>query len=183
MYAIPSYARPVAYRPVRVYVGGYVKRPGYYTLSGESKLRGISESIGIGALESGTGMNVFPTVFDAIRSAQGITPYTDLSKVQVIRKRAESLGGGRIKTNLNFLSLITEGNESQNIRLLDGDALKIGKSPTVLRDQLLKAGQSNLSPQFMSVFVIGRVKFPGGVKIPQGLSESSHFPSWGTKVA
>ena len=164
------YARPVAYRPVRVYVGGEVKRPGFYTLSGESKLRGISESIGIGALEPGSGMNVFPTVFDAIRSAQGITPYTDLSKVQVIRKRAESLGGGRIKTNLNFLSLITEGNESQNIRLLDGDALKVGKSPTVLRDQLLKAGQSNLSPQFMSVFVIGRVKLPGGVKIPQGSS-------------
>ena len=28
------YVRPVAYRPIRVYVGGEVKRPGYYTLSG-----------------------------------------------------------------------------------------------------------------------------------------------------
>ena len=113
---------------------------------------------------------MFPTVFDAIRSAQGITPYTDLSQVQVIRKRAEGLGGGRIKTNLNFLSLITEGNESQNIRLFDGDTLNIGKSPIVLKDQLLKAGQSNLSPQFMEVFVTGRVNIPGGVKIPQGSS-------------
>ena len=191
------YVRPVVYRPIRVYVGGEVKRPGYYTLSGESKLSNLSESAeslqlqagtatdmtrpGLGQLPGGasggsgsSGLStfgaVFPTVFDAIRSAQGITPYTDLSKVQVVRKRAEGLGGGRIKTNLNFLSLITEGNESQNIRLFDGDTLNVAKSSIVLRDQLLKAGQSNLSPQFMEVFVTGRVNIPGGVKIPQGSS-------------
>ena len=28
------YIRPIAYRPIRVYVGGEVKRPGYYTLTG-----------------------------------------------------------------------------------------------------------------------------------------------------
>ena len=28
------YVRPVAYRPIRIYVGGEVKRPGYYTLTG-----------------------------------------------------------------------------------------------------------------------------------------------------
>ena len=28
------YVRPVVYRPVRIYVGGEVKRPGYYTLTG-----------------------------------------------------------------------------------------------------------------------------------------------------
>ena len=46
--------------------------------------------------------------------------------------------------------------------------LNIGKSPIVLKDQLLKAGQSNLSPQFAEVFVTGRVNIPGGIKIPQG---------------
>ena len=98
-------------------------------------------------------------MFDAIRSAEGTTAYSDLSQVQVIRKRADVLGGGRIRTNLNFLSLITEGDESQNIRLFDGDTLNISKSPIILRDQLLKAGQSNLSPQFMDVFVTGRSKY------------------------
>ena len=188
------YVRPVVYRPIRIYVGGEVKRPGYYTLSGETNLNRLSELAESQQLQASTAIEVtrpgfgqlpsrasgvsglssfgavFPTVFDAIRSAQGITPYTDLSQVQVIRKRAESFGGGRIKTSLNFLSLITEGNESQNIRLFDGDALNIGKSPVVLRDQLLKAGQSNLSPQFMEVFVTGRVNMPGGVQIPQGSS-------------
>ena len=191
------YVRPLSYRPVRIYIGGEVKRPGYYTLTGETNLNRLSESAenqqvrtgiimdtsrpGLGQIPGGSSAvtgsrslstfgSVFPTVFDAIRSAQGITPYTDLSKVQVIRKRAEALGGGRIKTNLNFLSLITTGDESQNIRLFDGDFLNVGKSPVVLRDQLLKAGQSNLSPQFVEVFVTGRVNIPGGVKIPQGSS-------------
>ena len=191
------YVRPVVYRPIRIYVGGEVKRPGFYTLSGETNLSRLSESAESQQLQAGTAMDVtrpglgqlpggaragsggsglstfgtvFPTVFDAIRTAQGVTPYSDLAQVQVIRKRAERLGGGRIKTNLNFLSLITEGNESQNIRLFDGDALKIGRSPIVLKDQLLKAGQSNLSPQFVEVFVTGRVNIPGGIKIPQGSS-------------
>lgn len=178
------YVRPVAYRPIRIYVGGEVKRPGYYTLTGvqsttedltppstspvDDEFSGATKQTSVsGGSSSAT---LFPTVFDAIRSAQGITPYSDLSQVQVIRKRAEGLGGGRIKTNLNFLSLITEGDESQNIRLFDGDALKIGRSPIVLKGQLLKAGQSNLSPQFVEVFVTGRVKLPGGVKLPQGSS-------------
>ena len=181
------YVRPVAYRPIRVYVGGEVKRPGYYTLTGvqsvdefekassqnqlDSQSAGLQVNSARGSIASGSSSaTLFPTVFDAIRSAQGVTPYTDLSQVQVVRKRAEGLGGGRIKTNLNFLSLITEGNESQNIRLFDGDTLKIGKSPIVLRDQLLQAGQTNLSPQFMQVFVTGRVNIPGGINLPQGSS-------------
>ena len=191
------YIRPVAYRPIRVYVGGEVRRPGFYTLFNGTDLSQMSQSAEVEQMKRGTITNetrpgigqvpggasasnggkglstfgaIFPTVFDAIKSAQGITPYTDLSKVQVIRNRAEGLGGGRIKANLNFLSLITEGDESQNIRLFDGDALYIGKSQTVLRDQLLKAGQSNLTPQFINVFVSGRVKSPGSITIPQGAS-------------
>ena len=180
------YVRPVAYRPIRIYVGGEVKRPGYYTLTGvQSTTEDVTSSstspvdAGSAGLSDGTtkrtsvtggssSATLFPTVFDAIRTAQGITPYTDLAQVQVTRKRAQGLGGGRIRTNLNFLSLITEGNESQNIRLFDGDVVNVGRSTVVLRDQLLKAGQTNLSPQFINVFVSGRVLQPGGVVVPQG---------------
>ena len=124
------YVRPVAYRPIRVYVGGEVKLPGYYTLSGETNRKRLSESAesqqlqtgneldmtraGLGEIPGGasagpaaSGLStfgaVFPTVFDAIRSAQGITPNSDLSQVQVIRRRANGLGGGKIKTTLNFV--------------------------------------------------------------------------------
>ena len=39
-----------------------------------------------------------------------------------------------------------------------------------MREQLLKASRSNLSPQSIKVFVSGRVKTPGGISIPQGSS-------------
>ena len=189
------YIRPVGYRPVRIYVGGEVRRPGYYLLSGSQDLTNLSSSAEASQLSAGTagvetrpGLNqvpagsatrgpggglstfgaLFPTVFDAIRTAQGITPFSDLSQVQVTRRQPLSSGGGRIRANLNFLSLITDGDESQNIRLFDGDVVSVGKSPVVLREQLLKAGQTNLSPQFIQVYVSGRVKIPGGVTLPQG---------------
>ena len=184
------YVRPVGYRPIRIYVSGEVRRPGYYTLSGvQNPASEITESNGSPTVAAGSAAlgqatssqatslsggssstTLFPTVFDAIRTAQGITPYSDLAQVQVTRKQALSSGGGRIRADLNFLSLITKGDESQNIRLFDGDVVNVGSSPVVLREQLLKAGQTNLSPQFLQVYVSGRVKTPGGVTLPQGSS-------------
>ena len=189
------FVQPVIYRPIRIYVRGEVKRPGFYTLGGSKELQNVfaEEVISIQAntlskrnintpsstlksranqpqLKNATfGPSfVLPTVFDAIKNAQGITPYSNLSKVQVTRKRPLSDGGGHIRTNLNFLSLLTNGNESQNIRLFDGDVVSVSKSNVVIREQLLKAGQTNLSPQFMNVFVSGRVNLPGAVILPQG---------------
>ena len=153
------YIRPIAYRPIRIYIGGEVKRPGYYTLTGvQSVFDNLDDSTSdiqnVDSISAGTSRSsyktnsisagsssssLFPTVFDAIRTAQGITPYANLAQVQVIRKRAVGQGGGRIKTDLNFISLLTEGNESQNIRLFDGDTLKVGKSSVVLRKQLLQS--------------------------------------------
>ena len=205
------YLRPVGYRPVRIYVGGEVRRPGYYTLSGSQQLGGVSTSadtairdsggdqmdsrpaLGSGQLGQFTGRTsssgpsgpggsnggsgglttygaFFPTVFDAIRAAQGITPYSNLTSVQVTRRQPLSSGGGKLRTSLDFLSLLTDGDESQNIRLFDGDVVSVAKSPVVLREQLLKAGQTNLSPQFLQVFVSGRVKTPGATTLPQGSS-------------
>ena len=187
------YIRPVGYRPVRIYVGGEVKRPGYYTLSGiqgpaisattadkgddfqevtnqdgtksyRYKPRSSNTSAG------GATSTLFPTLFDAIRTAEGITPTSNLSAVEVTRKQPIGVGGGKIRTQLNFLSLITQGDESQNIRLFDGDVVFIPKSNLVVREQILKAAQTNLNPQFLTVFVSGRIKSPGPITVPQGAS-------------
>jgi len=187
------YVRPVGYRPIRIYVGGEVRRPGYYTLRGLELLsedgpeqeRQVGQSLKPTDLSdnlrptqqsqslpkgSDTNKQAFPTVFDAIRAAQGISPFSDLARVEVTRKQPLSAGGGRIRTNLNFLALITTGDESQNIRLFDGDVVSVGKSTVVLRDQVIKAGRTNLSPQFINVFVTGRVNVPGAVTLQQGSS-------------
>lgn len=174
------YIRPVIFRPIRIYVGGEVKRPGYYTVSKETNFTTLTGARDLFSEDENMIPDspyvrnqvgpFFPTVFDAIRAAHGITPFSNLTQVQVTRKRSEGVGGGRIRTNLNFLSLITEGNESQNIRLFDGDVVNVSRSNVVMRDQLLKAAKSNLSPQSINVFVTGRVKQAGSVEVPQGSS-------------
>ena len=179
------YVRPVAYRPIRVYVGGEVKRPGYYQLSGvtgsfqqpgnvsNQGSKSNLDNLSIAEAQSGNlasspfSQTALPTVFDAIRNAQGLTPFSDLRKVSVTRKLPEDEGGGKVRTELNFLGVITNGDESQNLRLFDGDVVVVAKSDEILRDQLLKAGQTNISPQFVQVFVSGRVKQPGPQILPQ----------------
>jgi len=176
------FIRPVSYRPIRVYVGGEVSRPGFYTLSGiiNAKKNISSNLVNRNSLGSSlssnfsgnnsSDANVFPTVFDAVQASQGVTAYSDLSRINVIRKISKGNGGGKKQTELNFLSLLLEGNESQNIRLFDDDVIQIKKSTKVLRDQLITASKTNLTPDKLVVFVSGRVKKPGRVTLPQGSS-------------
>ncbi|WP_413744835.1 polysaccharide biosynthesis/export family protein [Synechococcus sp. MIT S9451] len=188
------FVSPVAYRPIRVYIGGEVLRPGYYHLSGQQMVAGSdqvpADTIGLrqqdgnGSIYSVTkqqpgprigGTEIsptlrLPTVFDALRTSGGVTPFSNLSEVYVTRKRPLSSGGGKIKAKLNFLALITEGDESQNIRLFDGDTVFVRRSKVELREQIIKAGQTNLSPDYVSVFVTGRVRDSGKKILPQGSS-------------
>ena len=185
------FVSPAAYRPIRVYIGGEVARPGYYFLSSrqqtlekinsnnqpESLLSSVLPNPA-SAFQPGPqieGVEIkgelrLPTVFDALRTAGGITPFSKLSEVSVTRKRPLSSGGGKMRTTLNFLTLITEGNESQNIDLFDGDTVVVARSPVELRDQIIKARNTNLSPAFLQVFVTGRVREPGPKVLPQGAS-------------
>ena len=169
------------YRPVRVYVKGEVARPGFYTLSGiisdniDKKFepsaeeankfsRNISAIINPSERYSNT---LFPTVFDAIKASQGVTPYSDLSNVEVIRRRGY-LGSEKIKANLNFLELITEGDQSQNIRVLDGDTIIISKSKNILKEQIASTLKTNISPDIIEVYVTGNVISPGLQYLPSG---------------
>ena len=185
------FVSPAAYRPIRVYIGGEVARPGYYYLSGQQAAVGAeADGSALGRLArararassirlqrcpriGGVAINSalrLPTVFDALRTAGGVTPFSKLSEVSVTRKSPLSSGGGKMRAQLNFLELITDGNESQNIRLFDGDTVVVARSPVELREQIIKAGQTNLSPDFLQVYVTGRVRDPGSKVLPQGAS-------------
>ena len=123
--------------------------------------------------------NRWPTLFDALRAAQGVTAYSSLSQVQVTRKQPLSAGGGKVRANVNFLELVSRGDESVNIRLFDGDVISVARSPQVMRDQLLAASRTNLSPDFVEVFVSGRVKEPGPQILPQGATLNQAIASAG----
>ena len=175
-----------SYRPVRVYVQGEIKRPGFYTIkipNNEPSSNDLSITTDLLDVESSVSSTqvdsyippssfnnfIFPTVFDAIKASRGITPYSDLSNIHVIRKTYDSNGNREdYKAKINLLSMIMEGDQSQNIRIFDGDTIRIEKSESILKEQFAKARNSNLTPDFMRVYVSGNVFNPGEVIIPKG---------------
>lgn len=176
----------VGYRPIRVYIGGEVQRPGYYYLSGQQQVTNAvvnaEEDEESNLIYGGTKINQslrLPTIFDALRTAGGVTPFSKLSDVAVTRNRPLGYGGGKMRAHVNFLKVITQEDESQNLRLFDGDSIYVTRSATVLREQIIKAGQTNLSPDFVNVYVTGRVRDPGLKKLPQGATLDQALASAG----
>ena len=106
-------------------------------------------------------LNFFPTIFDAIKKADGVTFYSDLSKVKITRINSLSNGGNRIQTTINFLEVIKNGESKQNIRIYDGDVITIARSEIPISGQISSAVLSNLNPKYIPVFVTGRVVAPG----------------------
>ena len=86
------------------------------------------------------------------------------------RKNPEINGGGLIKTKLDLISLLESGNQSVNIILRDGDDVFVPKSEKFLLDQLVNVNKSNLTPDYVDIFVNGNVKKTGLITLRQGVS-------------
>ncbi len=155
------------YRVIRVLVSGEVENPGLQTLKGSFKT--ISEDNQIANVNNNSfnksSTSFFPTVFDAIRMSGGITPFTDLTNVQVIRKNNLSEGGGFKTATIDFSKVLISGETTQNIRIYDGDVIKLKKSKKENKFLFTKAILSNLNSKFISVFITGRVVNPGKTAI------------------
>ena len=160
----------VKYRPLKIFVEGEVKNPGIVNLTGaylggESDIDSTKSVIDLKLDSKKINNYFFPTVFDAIRQSGGITEFSDLSDIQVIRKNNISDGGGKIFTSLNFEKVILEGDNTQNIRIYDSDIIRIKKSKVSNSLILRRAISSNLNSRFSDVFVAGRVNKPGNIKV------------------
>ena len=66
---------------------------------------------------------------------------------------------------MNFESVIYTGKLTQNIRIYDGDIIKVKKTNNSNFITLRKAILSNLNPRFIKVFVGGRVNSPGNITV------------------
>lgn len=192
----------ISYRTVNVFLDGEVTDPGLYSLSTEqynndsnntnnmlSILKDqqqpneeiLDDINAMKLLPSKRTYNVFrfPTLFDAIYVAGGVTQYSDLSNVEIIRKETLSNGGGKKRAIVNFLDYINNQEDSQNIRIYDGDIIKIKKSNIQRLNQLSKAIKSNLNQKFINVFVRGRVEEPGIIKVNKSSALSDAIASSG----
>ena len=150
--------RVVKPRPIRVALVGQVERPGIYSLTTNE----------MGQTEGGPGnrLNGLPTVVDAIQKAGGITQSANLRGVVLQRRLPGTQNELSYKqAKLNLLDLILDGNQSQNPFLFDGDTIRIRKAEEI-PEQAVELAAANLSPQLISVNVIGEVNNPGRLELP-----------------
>lgn len=164
----------IEYRPIKVLVKGEVVNPGIKILEGSLSVSNKQDNSAFESLENNfenvdNNSYYFPTVFDAIRKSGGITLFSDLTKVKIIRNQILSEGGGKKTAFLNFEQALLTGDNSQNIRIYDSDVIIIEKNKNENIELLNKATLSNLNPRFINVFITGRVNRPG----TQTLTKSS----------
>ena len=79
----------------------------------------------------------------------------------VVRENSKTQGGGKIKANIDLLSMLLNGDQTQNIRIFDGDNIIIPKSNKVMKEQVLAINKTNISPEKITVYVTGNVKNSG----------------------
>ena len=156
----------LAYRPIKIYLKGEIQQPGVKVLRGSMKaFDTYEENTNNRENNNSFGSNYFPTVFDAIRAGGGITQYSDLSKIRIIRKNSLSEGGGKITTIIDFQDFLRSGDSEVNLRIYDSDIIEVGYSNVSNNINLSKAISSGLNPRFVKVFVFGRVNNPGEIKL------------------
>ena len=149
--------RVMSPRPIRVALVGQVERPGIYSLTSSE----TAQTAGGPALR----LSGLPTVVDAIQKAGGITQNANLRKV-VLQRRLPGIDSklSYKQAELDLLDLVLDGNQSQNPFLFDGDTIRIREAEETPHEAV-ELASANLSPQTISVNVIGEVEKPGSVQL------------------
>ena len=149
------------HRPVRVFVDGEVESPGLITIPGSFVL----EDNPYDNRKPFSSDYFFPSIYDAIRKAGGVNYYSDLSRIELIRKNNLSNGGGQIRTEVNFMNVLNGTDPSMNLRIYDGDYIYVRTSDSPVLNQISKAIRTNLNPEFIKVNVSGRVEKAGIIQV------------------
>jgi polysaccharide export outer membrane protein len=144
-------------RPMSVTVLGEVQTPGLYQLNSQGESSAVQGSA--------VGSPGFPTVVTAIQKAGGITLNADVRQV-ILRRMLPGTSGSQKQIDLNLAELLQIGNQLQNPRLFDGDTIIVTKAPQQLPQELMELSATNLTPQTISVNVVGEVKAPGRISLP-----------------
>ena len=106
------------------------------------------------------------TLSNAINKAGGLTSYSDISNIEIIRDNPISLGGGKKKAYINFYSYLQNSNPEFDLRLFDGDKIYIPKLKTKDENLVPLSVLRGLSPKFINVSITGQIENPGLVRIP-----------------
>ena len=131
------------------------------------KVSVIGEVINPGLYPFESNNDELPTVISSLIEAGGITREANLRDIKLIRKLPGKNGEKKI-ARLNLANFITNGDQSQNLQVFDGDVIIINKANNLGNSELLST--SNIYSQSITVNVIGQIISPGTKVIPANSS-------------
>lgn len=126
----------------------------------------VGEVFRPGAYEFGSGdsqSNGRTTVTQVVQTAGGIKPSADIRRIQV-RRLARS--GAEQLIDLDFWQLLQAGDLSQDLVLQQGDTVIIPVATESTPSEIAQLTAANLSPEQISVNVVGEVERPGSLQVP-----------------
>ncbi len=106
------------------------------------------------------------TLSNAIKKAGGLTSYSNIDKLEITRDIPIGKGGGKKRAIINFSSFIQNAENSNDIRLFDGDDIFIPRLKEQNSSIIPESIIAGLSPRFITVSIAGQIENPGTVKIP-----------------
>ncbi|WP_075507009.1 polysaccharide biosynthesis/export family protein [Prochlorococcus marinus] len=106
------------------------------------------------------------TITNAINKAGGLTSYSDLGRVEVLRDIPLGKGGGKKKAIVNLNPVLNGIDSEMDLRLFDGDKIFIPRLKERDLSIIPRSILSGLTPKFISVSVTGKIQTPGTVRIP-----------------
>lgn len=142
-------------RPLQVSVLGEVERPGIYSLT--------SAEVSLAEGGPSTSLAGLPTVVTAIQKAGGLTLNADLGTVR-LQRRLPGVQAQLRETTIDLISLLQNGDKTQNPFLFDGDSIFVSKAHNPDKD-MLELAAANLSPKSIRVSVVGEVVQPGRIEL------------------
>lgn len=108
-----------------------------------------------------------PTLTEIIDKAGGITQQTDLKNIQIRRQQRP---GKEWVIQTSLWKLLTTGDLSQDLRIRDGDTIKLQAAENIPTDVALTVGRSNVAQTEIQVNLLGEVLSPGLQAVPTGTS-------------
>ena len=106
------------------------------------------------------------TISNAINEAGGLTSYSDITRIELVRDIPKGKGGGKKRTIIDFSDFLNNKNTDMDLRLFDGDSIYIPSSKVRNIKNLKKSILLGLTPKFINVLIKGKIENPGEVKIP-----------------
>ena len=174
----------ISFKPIKVAIRGEIQNQGIYKFdyslkdqdNKEEKKEEKKEEIRFGdeifqKVEIETKQNNFLksaypiTLSKAIQRAGGLTPYSDLTKVEIVRKIPISKGAGMKKAIIDASTLLTNQNNSFKFLLLDGDNIFIPKLNKKNNNLVPLSINYGLTPKYINIKISGNVPNPGEIKL------------------